>query len=275
MVQKKNNEEKLTQKSKSLRCDVIKMVYNEKSGHLGGSLSIIEILISLYYHTMNIDPKNPKWEDRDRLILSKGHTAPAQYAVLADVGFFEKDLLFTSYRKIGSSLQGHPDLNKTPGIDMTTGSLGIGLSAACGIAWGSKMLKKEFYVYAILGDGETNEGQIWEAAMTGAHHQLDNIIAFVDLNGMQNDGFTKDIMKMENMVGRWKAFGWDAAEVNGHDIFEILEAIKNAKKVTGKPSVIICNTIKGKGVSFMENSVVFHGGCPNKEQYECALKELE
>ena len=265
----------LNEKAKGLRRDVLKMVYCAKSGHLGGSLSIIEILVALYYVAMNIDPNNPKWEDRDRFILSKGHTAPALYAVLADKGYFEKEQLFTNYRKINSILQGHPDMKKTPGVDMTSGSLGMGLSAACGIAWGAKLLNKDYYVHVVIGDGETNEGQIWEAAMTATHHRLENIIAFVDLNGMQNDGFTKDIMRMENMAKRWDAFGWNVIEVNGHDIQQILDAIYSAKKVIGKPSVIICHTVKGKGISYMENSPDFHGGCPSAEQYECAVLELE
>jgi len=268
------NINELENKAKQIRKDIINMVFKASSGHLGGSLSIVEILVALYYVHMNVNPQDPKWEGRDRFVLSKGHTAPALYAVLADKGYFDKELLFNSYRSINSPLQGHPDCNKTLGIDMTSGSLGIGLSAACGMAIGAKILNKEINIYTILGDGETNEGQIWEAAMTAAHHKLDNLIAFIDLNKIQNDGFTKDIMKMDNMVQRWESFGWSVFEIDGHDLYQVLNAIQSAQEVVEKPAMIICHTVKGKGVSFMENNIKFHGGCPTKEQYDLAIREL-
>jgi transketolase len=264
----------LHEKAKQLRRNIIDMVYQEKSGHIGGSLSIVEILIALYYVKLNIDPSNPKWKDRDRFILSKGHTAPALYAVLADKGYYPAAYLTSSFRKVNSTLQGHPDMNKTPGIDMTTGSLGIGLSAACGMALGAKIKDESFRVYTIIGDGEANEGQIWEAVMTAAHYKLNNLIAFVDLNRLQNDGFTKDEMNMEPMADKWKSFGWNTIEVDGHDLCQILEAIDHAHLSKDKPTVVICHTTKGKGVSFMENSIVFHGASPNEEQYGKAMEEL-
>lgn len=270
----KKNDLEWQKKAVGIRTDILQMVYNAKSGHLGGSLSIVEILIALYDEIMNIDPQNPKWEDRDRFVLSKGHTAPALYAVLASRGYFDKELLYQSYRRINSTLQGHPDMKKTPGIDMSSGSLGIGLSAACGMALSAKKQKKGFRVYTILGDGEANEGGIWEAALFGAHYGLDNLTAFLDLNGMQNDGFTGDVMKMDDMRGKWDAFGWHTQEIDGHDIKAILTAVEKAKQVQGKPSMILCHTVKGKGVSFMEHAIKFHGGCPTQEEYELAMKEL-
>ncbi|HYE83591.1 MAG TPA: transketolase [Clostridia bacterium] len=264
----------LQEKSKQIRRDIVEMVYKAQSGHIGGSLSIAELLVALYYAEMNIDPGNPKWEDRDRFVLSKGHTAPALYTVLADKGYFPKEYLFNSFRSINSILQGHPDMKKTPGIDMTTGSLGIGLSAACGMALGAKITGKGFRVYTIIGDGETNEGQIWEAAMTAAHYKLDNLTAFIDVNRLQNDGFTSDVMNTEPMDEKWNSFGWNVLDIDGHNMGEVLEAIDSSKIYRGKPTAIICRTVKGKGVSFMENSVTFHGASPNDEQYEKAMEEL-
>lgn len=251
------------------------MIYNASSGHLGGSYSIVEILVALYYRLMNVDPERPQWEERDILVLSKGHTAPALYAVLASRGYFDKELLFSSYRRLNSSLQGHPDMKKTPGIDMSTGSLGIGLSAACGYALARKrQLRDHVYVYAIVGDGETNEGCIWEAAMFASHHRLDNLIVFVDMNGLQNDGYTEDVMDMRDMSAKWEAFGWRTEKIDGHDIGAIVAAVERAKADPDRPAAIICQTIKGKGVSFMERSIRFHGSCPTPDEYERALKEL-
>lgn len=274
MIYQEAEIEFLNDKAKQIRRDIVEMIYKVQSGHIGGSLSIVEILVSLYYKCMNIDPDNPVWEDRDRFVLSKGHTAPALYAVLSDRGFYPREYLLTSFRRINSRLQGHPDMKKTPGVDMTSGSLGIGLSAACGMALGARIKNKPFRVYTIIGDGETNEGQIWEAASTAAHYKLDHLTAFIDCNKLQNDGDTKNIKQMEPMKEKWQAFGWNALEIDGHNIQEILEAIDAAWKYRGKPTAIICRTVKGKGVSFMENSIKFHGSSPNDEQFELAMKEL-
>lgn len=262
------------EKAKQLRRDIVTMVYNMKSGHIGGSLSMVEILVSLYFKYLNIDAKNPLWEDRDRLVLSKGHTAPGLYAVLADKGFFPKEYLMNSFRKINSKLQGHPDLNKTPGVDMTAGSLGMGLSAANGMAMSARLQNKSYRCYVIIGDGEANEGQIWEAAATAAHYKLDNLTAFIDINKLQNDGDTKDIKDMGSMKDKWEAFGWNTVEVDGHSFDELFSAIETAISTKGKPTAIICHTVKGKGVSFMENQIKFHGSSPDEEQYKLAIKEL-
>ena len=261
--------------ARQVRKDILEMIYSAKSGHLGGSLSIVEILVALYWEILNVDPANPAWEERDRFVLSKGHTAPALYAILAERGYFDKKLLFTTYRCINSILQGHPDMKKTPGIDMSSGSLGIGLSTACGMALGAKKQKKNFNVYAIVGDGETNEGEIWEAAMFASHYSLDNLIVFIDMNGMQNDGFVEKVLDMGNMNAKWTAFGWHTEEIDGHDILQIINAVINASTIRNKPKVILCHTVKGKGVSFMENTVKFHGGCPTQDEYEQALREIE
>jgi transketolase len=264
----------LEDKARQLRRDVITMVYRRKSGHIGGSLSIAEMMAVLYYHEMRIDPSNPRWAERDRFVLSKGHNAPILYAALADKGFFDKGLLYTSFRTTGGLLQGHPDMKATPGVDMSTGSLGIGLSAACGMALGAKMGNHSFKVYVVIGDGEMNEGQIWEAAVMAAHFKLDNLVVLADLNGMQNDGYTKDIMAMDPVADKWSAFGWNTAEIDGHNVQEMVETLDRANDTTGKPTVILCHTVKGKGVSFMENSVSFHGSSPNAVQYKQAMKEL-
>ncbi|MGE5583041.1 MAG: transketolase [Bacillota bacterium] len=266
--------QKLREKAKKIRRDIIAMIYHRQSGHPGGSLSIVEILISLYYKKMKIDPNNPRWEDRDRFILSKGHCAPALYAVLADLNFFPPEYLLNSYRSINGCLQGHPDMKKTPGIDMTSGSLGIGLSVACGMALGARIKKQNFQVHVLIGDGETNEGQIWEAAKTAAHYKLDKITAFIDLNGLQNDGPTQQEMSMECLADKWKSFNWHVLEIDGHDFVQILKAIDEAEAIKDKPSVIICRTIKGKGVSFMENQLKFHGTPPSREEFQKALAEL-
>lgn len=269
-----NNIEQLEEIACQLRKDVLEMVYKEQSGHIGGSLSMIETLVALYFCIMKYDPRNPKESNRDRFVLSKGHTAPGLYATLAKAGFFPRETLFNSFRGVNSILQGHPDMKKTPGVDMTGGSLGIGLSAASGMALGGKKQGKSFMVYCMMGDGEINEGQIWEAAASAAHFRLDNLIGFVDMNGLQNDGKTVDIKDMQNVPAKWEAFGWHVQEINGHNIAEIIEAIETAKRVSGIPSVIIEHSVKGKGVSFMENVVEWHGDSPNEEQYHQAIKEL-
>lgn len=263
-------------KCKQIRRDIVNMIYTIQSGHAGGSLSIVEILVALYQKKLKVDPQNPHWEDRDRFILSKGHCTPGYYAVLSDRGFFPKEALMNSYRVINGMLQGHPDMKKTPGVDMTTGSLGIGLSAGCGMALGARIKKKDFRVYVLMGDGETNEGQIWEAAKTAAHYKLHNLTAIVDANGYQNDGATNVEMSMCSMSEKWRAFGWNVIEIDGHDLAQILDAFDAVQAWKTKPSVIICNTVKCKGVSFMEeNKVKYHGTPPDKQQLQQALSELE
>ncbi|AEM79427.1 transketolase [Thermoanaerobacter wiegelii] len=268
------DKEFLKQKAKEVRIDIINMLAEAGSGHPGGSLSCADILTLLYFDKMNVKPDNPKWEDRDRLVLSKGHAAPALYAVLAEKGFFPKEELKT-LRKLGSILQGHPDMKSTPGLDMTTGSLGQGLSAANGMALAGKLDKKGYRVYAILGDGELQEGQIWEAAMTAAHYKLDNLTAILDFNGLQIDGPNREVKNIEPVNEKFKAFGWHVIEIDGHDFEQIDKAIEEAKATKGKPTLIIAHTIKGKGVSFMENQVGWHGSAPNEEQRQKAIQELE
>lgn len=256
-----------------IRQDIIKMLAESASGHPGGSLSAVEILTALYFEEMNIDPKNPRWEDRDRFVLSKGHGAPVLYAALAERGYFEKKHLLT-LRKIGSILQGHPNMNDTPGVDMSTGSLGQGLSVANGMALAGKLDKKDYRVYVLLGDGELEEGQVWEAAMTSAHYKLDNLMAFVDNNGLQIDGPVSEVMNPTPIGEKFKAFGWHVIEIDGHDFEQIFSAIDEAKNTKGKPTVVVAKTVKGKGVSFMENLASWHGNAPSKEQAQKALEEL-
>ncbi|MDN5331463.1 MAG: transketolase [Tepidanaerobacteraceae bacterium] len=263
----------LQEMAKKIRCHIIEMIAEAGSGHPGGSLSCTDILVALYFHEMRIDPSNPNWQDRDRFVLSKGHAAPALYAVLAEKGYFPMEELKT-LRKTGSMLQGHPDMKKTPGVDMTTGSLGQGLSAANGMAIAGKLDGKDYRVYVLLGDGELEEGQVWEAAMAAAHYKLDNLTAFVDHNGLQIDGSITDVMSPEIIEEKFKAFGWHVIDINGHDFEEIINAIEQAKKMKGKPTVIVANTVKGKGVPYMENQVDWHGKAPTKEQAQEALKAL-
>lgn len=265
--------QKLKETAAVIRQDIISMLTESASGHPGGSLSATDIVTALYFSEMKVDPNNPKWEDRDRFVLSKGHGAPVLYAALAERGFFEKKHLLT-LRKLGSMLQGHPNMNDTPGVDMSTGSLGQGLSAANGMALAGKLDKKDYRVYAVTGDGELEEGQIWEAAMTSAHYKLDNLTVFVDNNHLQIDGKVSDVMNPEPIADKFKAFGWNVVEINGHDFEEIFKAIDNAKSTKGMPTVIVSNTVKGKGVSFMENQAGWHGTAPSKEQCDQALKEL-
>ena len=260
--------------SKEIRKSIVTQVYKAQSGHPGGSLSIADILTVLYFNEMNIDAKNPKMENRDRLVLSKGHCSPALYAVLAEKGFFEKNELET-FRNISSNLQGHPDMNKVPGVDMTSGSLGQGLSAANGMAIAGKLDNKDYRVYCILGDGEIEEGQVWEAAMSANKYKLDNLCVIVDNNNLQIDGPIDKVMSSYPIDEKFKSFGFQVINIDGNDIEEILKAFEVAKNVKEKPTVIIAKTIKGKGVSFMENQVGWHGKAPNEEQYEIALKELQ
>lgn len=267
------NVENFEKISKEIRKNIIEMVYNAKSGHPGGSLSIADILTVLYFHELNIDENNPKFENRDRLVLSKGHSSPALYSALAEKGFFPKEDL-KSFRKIDSYLQGHPDMNKIPGVDMSSGSLGQGLSVANGMAIGAKLDGKDYRVYCILGDGEIEEGQIWEAAMTSSHYKLDNLCVIVDYNGLQIDGNIKDVMNSEPIDKKFEAFGFNVINIDGHNFEEIVNAFEYAKKTKEKPTAIIAKTVKGKGVSFMENEVSWHGKAPNEEQYTKAMNEL-
>ena len=257
----------------NMRINIVNMLTESKSGHPGGSLSACEIVAALYFKEMNIDPKNPGWENRDRFVLSKGHGAPVLYAALAEKGYFPKEELM-SLRKIDSMLQGHPDMKGTPGVDMTTGSLGQGLAAANGIALAGKIDKKDYRVYALIGDGESQEGIIWEAAMFAAHHKLDNITVFLDHNGLQIDGPNEDVMSIEPIEDKFKAYGWHVINIDGHSFEEIFAAIDEAKNTKGKPTMIVAKTIKGKGVSFMENQVGWHGKAPSEEETKIAIDEL-
>ena len=257
----------------SIRKDIVSMIHEAKSGHPGGSLSAVEILTALYFDEMNIDPTNPKMEDRDRFVLSKGHAAPVLYATLAQRGYFDKEEL-KGLRKMGRMLQGHPDMKGTPGVEMSTGSLGQGFSVACGMAMASKLDNAPWRVYALLGDGECQEGIVWEAAMSAAHYKLDNMTAFLDYNGLQIDGNTDDVMSLGSIVDKFKAFGWNVIEIDGHDFDQIFAAIDMAKSTIGQPTIIIAKTIKGKGVSFMENQAGWHGNAPNDEHLRIALEEL-
>ncbi|MBE7025964.1 MAG: transketolase [Ruminococcaceae bacterium] len=249
-------------------------VYNAASGHPGGSLSIADVLTYLYFEQMNVDPKNPKNPDRDRFVLSKGHCAPALYGVLAERGFFSPSEI-ASLRKYGSFLQGHPDMKGVPGVDMSTGSLGQGVSAANGMALSAKLSGKDYRVYTATGDGELEEGQVWEAAMFAAHYKLDNLTLFVDNNGLQIDGDITKVMNPMPIKEKYDAFGWHTIEIDGHDYNQIENAVNEAKNTKGKPTAIICKTIKGKGVSFMEGEASWHGSAPNEEQYNQAIKELD
>jgi transketolase len=272
----KNLESKINKLKKittELKIVTLKMVYNASRGHLGGSFSSANILVALYFEIMNINPKMPDWEDRDRLILSKGHICPIVYASLAKLGYFDKKNL-EKFTKIGNILQGHPDMLMTPGIDMTSGSLGIGLSIANGIGIAAKLSKKEFYIYVIFGDGELQEGQIWEAALASSQHKLNNIIGFIDYNNLQLCGKIHNSCTLESIKDKFKSFGWETYKIDGHDFKKILETTAKAKKVKNKPKIIICKTIKGNGVSFMENNVDWHAKAPNKKEFTIAISEL-
>ena len=258
--------------AKELRRDVVEMTYSAGSGHPGGSLSELEILITLYLQVMRHDPQNPGWPDRDRFILSKGHACPGLYSVLAKCGYFPREELAT-FRKIGSRIQGHAH-TFTPGVEMNSGSLGQGLSFAIGAALAANLDRKGYRTYVLLGDGECDEGQIWEAAMAASHYKLDNLTAFIDRNRIQNDRFTSEVMELEPLMDKWRAFGWRTLEVDGHSISRLLSAVGKAHRTQGRPTVIIAHTVKGKGVSFMENNPDFHGRAPNEEEYHQAMEEL-
>ena len=265
--------EELTSLAKVVRGDIVSMLTESASGHPGGSLSIADIMTTLFFGEMNITPENPKDENRDRFVLSKGHAAPVLYSVLARKGYFPVEELST-LRKINSRLQGHPSMKCLPGVDMSTGSLGQGISVSVGMALAGKIDNKDYRVYTLLGDGELEEGQVWEASMSAAHYKLDNLTAFVDFNGLQIDGEITKVMNPLPIDKKFEAFGWNVLVIDGHDIKAIQDAIEKAKNTKGKPTVIICNTVKGKGVSFMENQASWHGTAPSKEQCEQALTEI-
>ena len=271
MTPEKLNE--LKQTANNVRLSILEAVYNAASGHPGGSLSVADILTYLYFEEMNIDPKNPRDAKRDRFVLSKGHTSPALYAVLAERGFFPKEDIKT-FRRVDSYLQGHPDMKHIPGVDMSSGSLGQGMSAACGMALSAKISGEDYRVYSALGDGEIQEGQIWEAAMFASHYGLDNLCIIVDNNNLQIDGKITDVMNPHPIDEKFKAFGFEVAVIDGHNFEEIEAAYAKAKNTKGKPFAIIAKTVKGKGVSFMEDQASWHGTAPNQEQYELAVKEL-
>jgi transketolase len=262
----------LEEKAKQIRRLIIQMLAKAGSGHPGGSLSATDLITALFFAVLRHNPKDPKWPQRDRFHLSKGHCCPLWYAVLAERGYFPKDKLLT-LRQMGSILQGHPD-KRTPGVEVASGSLGQGLSVALGMSLAAKIDKRDYRVYCLMGDGEIQEGNVWEASMAASHYKCDNLCGIVDYNGFQIDGKTKDIMELEPLVAKWQAFGWHAIEIDGHNMRQILQAYQEAETIKGKPTVIIAHTIKGKGVSFMENVVDFHGRAPTKEEAEKALKEL-
>jgi transketolase len=259
--------------ARKLRRHVISMISTAGSGHPGGSLSAADIVTALYFRVMRHDPANPHWPDRDRFILSKGHAAPVLYAALAERGYFPLEWL-TTLRKTGTCLQGHTDSRLTPGVDMSAGSLGQGLSVGIGMALAARLDKKDYRTYVLLGDGECQEGQVWEAAMFAPNYKLDNLTAIVDYNGLQLDGFTRQIMDLEPFIDKWRSFKWEVLQVDGHDIEQLVEALQKAAQVEGRPAVIVAHTVKGKGVSFMENNVDWHGKAPDKSQTEIALREL-
>ena len=270
----KNEKKRLQITAAKIRMGIIEGVYNAKSGHPGGSLSIADVLTYLYFKEMNINPENPKWEDRDRLVLSKGHTAPGLYSALANRGYFPVEYLKT-LRKTDSFLEGHPDMKGTPGVDMSSGSLGQGISVACGMALASKLDGDRFHVYSILGDGELEEGQVWEAAMFASHKKLDTLTAIVDNNNLQIDGELENVNSPYPIPEKFRAFNWHTVEIDGNDFDQIEAAFNEARKTKGQPTAIIMKTIKGKGVSFMENKASWHGAAPNEEQYNIAMSELK
>jgi transketolase len=273
MLQKPMSVKELEQMAVTIRCDIIDMICTAAAGHPGGSLSAADVVTALYFRVMRIDPKNPDWPDRDRFILSKGHACPVWYAALAERGYFDKSHLKT-LRRMGSILQGHPDMRKTPGIDMTTGSLGHGLSAGLGMALSGKLQKKDYHVFVIIGDGESQEGSIWEASMAAPNFKLDNLTAILDYNHLQNDYSVDDIMPIHPAVDKWQAFGWHVLDIDGHDMAQVVQALEEAKAHQGAPTMIVANTVKGKGVSYMENVCEWHGRAPCQEEADRALEEL-
>lgn len=266
--------EELKTRATNMRKNIIRMITQAKSGHPGGSLSAADIVATLYFYELRVDPNNPTWEDRDRFVLTKGHAAPVLYAALAEKGFFPEEELLT-LRQVNSRLQGHPDMKKVPGVDMSTGSLGQGLSTCVGMALASKLDKKDYRIYAYLGDGELQEGQVWEAAMAAAHYQLDNLVGFVDLNNLQIDGTCSEVMCPHPVDAKFEAFGWYVINIDGHDYGQIIDALAKAKEIKGKPVMVVAKTVKGKGVSFMENGVEWHGSAPSEDQRDAALAELD
>jgi len=269
-----NSIRELEAKARQLRRHIIQMIGKAGSGHPGGSLSAVEIVTALYFRVMRLDPKNPHWPDRDRFILSKGHAAPLLYAALAEKGFFPKEWLLT-LRQLGSPLQGHPHCRYLPGVEVSTGSLGQGLAVGNGMALAARLDKRDYRIYVLLGDGELQEGMVWEAAMAASHYGLDNLTAIVDRNFLQIDGSTEQVMSLEPVEDKFRAFGWEARTIDGHDFPQILEALDWARRVKGKPAAIVAHTIKGKGVSFMENNPDWHGKAPKPEEVERALAELQ
>ena len=269
----KNEKKRLQITAAKIRMGIIEGVYNAKSGHPGGSLSIADVLTYLYFKEMNINPENPKWEDRDRMVLSKGHTAPGLYSALANRGYFPVEYLKT-LRKTDSFLEGHPDMKGTPGVDMSSGSLGQGISVACGMALASKLDGNRFHVYSILGDGELEEGQVWEAAMFASHKKLDTLTAIVDNNNLQIDGELENVNSPYPIPEKFRAFNWHTVEIDGNDFDQIEAAFNEARKTKGQPTVILAKTVKGKGISYMENNAGWHGKAPNDEQYAQGVAEL-
>jgi len=272
-MQKTTDVAQLASIAKGVRRAVIEMITEAKSGHPGGSLSATDLMVTLYFDVMRHDPANPKWKDRDRFILSKGHCCPALYAVMAKCGYCPEDQL-NSLRKLGSIYQGHPDVRFLPALEASTGSLGLGLSLGIGMALSARLDRSPARTYVMLGDGESQEGQIWEAAMFASYHKVDNVVAIVDYNRIQLDGFVKDILDLEPLMEKWRSFGWHVIELNGHDIGEIQKAFAEAAAMKEQPTVLIAHTIKGKGVSFMENNPKFHGMAPTREEADRALAEL-
>jgi transketolase len=267
-----NNIEFLKQKATEIRMELLTMIYEAGTGHTGGSLSSTDILTVLYYQIMNVDPKNPKWEDRDRYVQSKGHSVEAYWAILADKGFFPKEELKT-FSQFGTRLIGHPN-NKVPGVEMNTGALGHGLPVSVGMALAAKMDGKSYRVFTLMGDGEQAEGSVWEGAMAASHYKLDNLVAFIDRNRLQITGSTEDVMSLEPFGEKWRAFGWEVVEVDGNDIEQLVEVLEGAPKTAGKPTLIVANTVKGKGISFAENVAKWHHHVPSKEEYQLAMEEL-
>lgn len=273
MMEQKLSIPELQGKARCLRCHIIGMTATAGSGHPGGSLSAADIIAALYFGVMRHNPRKPRWKDRDRFVLSKGHAAPVLYAALAESGYFPRELLY-DLRKCDSPLQGHPDMAKLPGVEASTGSLGQGLSIANGMALAGRLDGRTYRVYVLLGDGEVDEGQVWEAAMAASHYELDNVTAILDRNRQQIDGWTKDVMSLEPLADKWRAFGWHVLEADGHDLEAILQALAEAQEVKGHPTIIIAHTTKGKGASFMENNLHFHGNAPDRDQMERGLGEI-
>ena len=273
MVEADSQMESLQERARQIRIHVLKMLTRAGSGHTGGSLSAVEVITALYFYKMRIRPQDPDWEDRDRFVLSKGHAVPALYAAMAIAGYLPQEELMT-LRQIDSRLQGHPDMRTLPGIDFSTGSLGQGLSVANGMALAARLDQRDVRVYVLLGDGEIQEGQVWEAAMAASHYEIDNLCAILDFNKLQIDGCVLEVMSIEPVADKWRSFGWEVMEADGHDFSQILPALDRAEEVKGRPSLIIAHTIKGKGVSFMENQAKYHGVAPTPDELERALIEL-